>query len=158
MLHSHSRSSSLLDKASRNHQASPAAAVVPTSLFPLCKYCLLFWSLWELHLITVSSPFPLLSNEVGSTPWSNKIWDTSDRCRLLGRYNRNLPGCGSCGKVGHSSNKCFAREKREARVHPVVTNAPESCFRCGEKGHLAGYCPKLRITQVEKKIRQCKSR
>src|SRR5215469_16755284 len=37
-----------------------------------------------------------------------------------------LPRCGSCGKLGHSSNKSFAREKREARVNPVVTNAPGS--------------------------------
>ena len=48
-----------------------------------------------------------------------------------------LPTCGSCGKLGHSSNKCFAREKREARVNPIATNAPGSsssitCFRCGE--------------------------
>jgi len=58
-----------------------------------------------------------------------------------------LPRCGSCGKLGHSSNKCFAREKREAQVNPVVTNTPESsssitCFRCGEKGHLARHCRK----------------
>jgi hypothetical protein len=58
-----------------------------------------------------------------------------------------LPRCGSCGKLGHSSNKCFAREKREAWVNPVVTNAPESsssltCFRWGEKGHLARHCQK----------------
>ena len=62
-----------------------------------------------------------------------------------------LPRCGSCGKLGHSSNKCFVREKREARVNPVVTNVPESrssssssitCFWCGEKGHLARHCQK----------------
>jgi hypothetical protein len=126
--------------------------------FLLCKYCLLFWSLWELHIITVSSSFPLLSNEVGSTLWSNNIWDTSDRSRLLGGYNRNLPRCGFCGKVGHWRNKCFAREKGEARVLPVVTNAPESCFRCGENDHLAGHCRKFRITQVERKIWHYKSR
>jgi len=67
-----------------------------------------------------------------------------------------LPRCGSCGKLGHSSNKCFAREKREAWMNLVVTNAPESisssssssssssttCFRWGEKGHLARHCRK----------------
>ena len=55
-----------------------------------------------------------------------------------------LPRCGSCGKMGHSSNKCYAREKREARLNPLVTDMPDSsssitCFRCGEKGHLARY-------------------
>jgi hypothetical protein len=34
-----------------------------------------------------------------------------------------LPTCGSCRKVGHSSNKCFARQKREARLKRIVTNA-----------------------------------
>ena len=58
-----------------------------------------------------------------------------------------LSRCGACGKLGHSSNKCFAREKRETRVNPVVTNMPErssgiTCFRCGEKGHLARHCRK----------------
>ena len=57
-----------------------------------------------------------------------------------------LPRCGSCGKLGHSSNM-FCWEKREARVNPVVTNVPESsssvtCFRCREKGHLARHCRK----------------
>ena len=46
-----------------------------------------------------------------------------DRYRAEGSA---LPKRGSCGEVGHSSNKCFARAKREARVNPVVTNAPES--------------------------------
>jgi hypothetical protein len=70
------------------------------------------------------------------------IISKQDRYRAEGSA---LPRCGSFGKVGHSSNKCFAREKREARVNPVVTNAPErsvTCFRCGEKGHLAIECRK----------------
>ena len=49
-----------------------------------------------------------------------------------------LPRCGSCGKLGHSGNKCFAGEKREARVNPAVKKAPEisssiTCFRCGRR-------------------------
>jgi hypothetical protein len=48
--------------------------------------------------------------------------------------------------VGHSSYKCFAREKRKDRVNPVVTNVPEissvTCLRCGEKGHFATQCRK----------------
>jgi hypothetical protein len=72
------------------------------------------------------------------------ITSRQDRYRAEGNA---LPRCGACGKLGHSSNKCFAREKREARVNPVVTNAPErssgiTCFRCGEKGHLARHCRK----------------
>jgi hypothetical protein len=58
-----------------------------------------------------------------------------------------LPKCRSCRKVGHSSDKCFARVKREARLNPVVTNVPENssitCVQCGEKGHLARHCRKL---------------
>ena len=59
-----------------------------------------------------------------------------------------LPRYGSCDKLGHSSNRCFAREKRGARVNPVAINAPGSsscsitCFRCGLKGHLARHCRK----------------
>jgi len=50
--------------------------------------------------------------------------------------------------MDHSSNKRFAREKREAQLNSVVTNAPESssgitCFQCGEKGHVARHCQKL---------------
>ena len=72
------------------------------------------------------------------------ITSKQDRYRAEGRA---LPRCGSCEKVGHSSNKCFAREKREARLNSVVTNAPENssgitCFRCREKGHLARHCRK----------------
>lgn len=58
-----------------------------------------------------------------------------------------FPRCGSCGKADHSSNKCFAREKRETRLNPVVTNTPENgsnitCFRFGEKGQLERHCRK----------------
>ena len=72
------------------------------------------------------------------------ITSKQDRYRAEGS---TLPRCGSCGKVGHLSNKCFAREKREAWLSSVVTNAPENssgitCLRCGEKGHLARHCRK----------------
>ena len=55
--------------------------------------------------------------------------------------------CGVCGKTGHSSSKCFAREKRQARVNPIVANSASgastlTCFQCGEKGHIAQHCRK----------------
>ena len=48
--------------------------------------------------------------------------------------------CNNCGK-----SKCYAREKGEARVNPLVTSGSESggritCFECGEKGYMANNC------------------
>jgi len=76
------------------------------------------------------------------------ITSKQDRYRAEGSA---LSRCGSCGKMGHSSNRCYAREKREARLNPVVTDVLDSsssssssssitCFRCREKGHLARHC------------------
>jgi len=50
--------------------------------------------------------------------------------------------CSNCGKPGHSSNKCYSRSKGEARVNPIVASgsgavSQVTCFRCGEKGHIA---------------------
>jgi hypothetical protein len=51
------------------------------------------------------------------------IRSRQDRYRAKGSAS---PRCGSCGKLGYSSNKCVARENRERRVNPVVTKEPES--------------------------------
>ena len=79
--------------------------------FLLCNHYLLLrtiiWNLWQLHRIAVSSPSPFLSNEVGSTPWSNNIWDTSDQSRLPGGYisisppHKTLP----VKNTNHTNNK-----------------------------------------------------
>ena len=55
--------------------------------------------------------------------------------------------CSNCGKPGHSSNKCYSRSKGEARVNRIVANgsgavSQVTCFRCGEKGHIARNCRK----------------
>ena len=71
------------------------------------------------------------------------IYSKLDRYRLEGvpaqKCNR--------GKLGHPSNKCYLRGKGEARVNPVGANGAGTlshvtCFRCGEKGHLARNCKK----------------
>jgi len=40
-----------------------------------------------------------------------------DRYRLEGTSTQK---CGNCGKLGHASNKCYARSKAEARVNRYV--------------------------------------
>jgi hypothetical protein len=67
-----------------------------------------------------------------------------DRHRLEGTSTQR---CGNCGKLGHVSNKCYARSKAEARMSPVTLNGSGTasqitCFRCGEKGHVARNCRK----------------
>jgi hypothetical protein len=65
-----------------------------------------------------------------------------DRYRSEGTFTQN---CGNCGKLGHTSNKCYARGKGEAQVNPIISGGSGAasqiaCFRCGEKGHLARNC------------------
>ena len=72
------------------------------------------------------------------------IASRQDRYRLEGTSTQI---CGNCGKLGHSSNKCHARSREEERVNPIVSGGSAAasqvtCFRCGEKGHLARNCQK----------------
>ena len=55
--------------------------------------------------------------------------------------------CSNCGKSGHSSSRCYFRDKKEARVNPITIGDSRgisqiTCFLCGEKGHLARNCRK----------------
>ena len=59
----------------------------------------------------------------------------------------SAPRCTNCGEMGHSSNKCYSRSRREARVNTIGPSgsgalSQVTCFRCGEKGHVAQNCRK----------------
>ena len=75
-----------------------------------------------------------------------------DRYRLEGTSTQR---CGNCEKLGHASNKRYARSRGEAQVNPIVSGgsgaaSQSTCFRCGEKGHLARNCRKpLRRREVK---------
>ena len=64
------------------------------------------------------------------------------------RFGGSAPlKCSTCGKLGHSSSRCYEKERKEPRVNPVVMNSVGeasnvTCFRCGEKGHRARHCKK----------------
>ena len=51
------------------------------------------------------------------------------------------------GDSSHSSSKGYSRSRGKARVNPAVVGgfgavSQATCFRCGEKGHLARNCRK----------------
>ena len=62
--------------------------------------------------------------------------------------------CGNCGRLGHSTMKCFLRNKKEIRVNNVASSENKFnnsgqgkfkeiiCFNCGLKGHIARNCRK----------------
>ena len=58
------------------------------------------------------------------------ITSRQDRYKIEGGMSLK---CCNCGRIGHSSSKCFVRERKEARVNPVMTNAAGTsslaCFR-----------------------------
>jgi len=61
------------------------------------------------------------------------------RAEGMSAYRRS-----NCGKAGHSSN---SQNKGEARVNPIVASgcgavSQVTCFRCGDKSHIARKCSK----------------
>jgi hypothetical protein len=85
-------------------------------------------------------------DEMAETALVEESATASTRERYKGQ-GFNISKCSFCGKAGHPSSKCYVREKREARVNPVIANPTDStsnvtCYRCGEKGHFAGNCRK----------------
>ena len=85
---------------------------------------------------------------------------------IASRHDRDRFGgsaflkCSTCGKLGHASSRCYARERKEPRVNPVVMNSVGgasnmTCFRCGEKGHIVRHCKKLprNLTMAERESR-----
>lgn len=75
------------------------------------------------------------------------IASRQDRYRTEGNTEGKLK-CGNCGKLGHTSGRCYGKERKEPRVNPVVVSpvggtSHITCFRCGDKGHIARHCRKL---------------
>jgi hypothetical protein len=73
------------------------------------------------------------------------------------RYkNVNVSTCSNCHKAGHLANRCYLKDRRDARVNQLtakVNNPAKSneviCYNCQGKGHLARHCrkPKKRVAR-----------
>lgn len=66
--------------------------------------------------------------------------------------------CGNCGRMGHSTAKCYLKQKKEMKVNHVANDSNErkyaydrsrrpsdiTCYNCGLKGHMSRECRKPR--------------
>jgi len=73
-----------------------------------------------------------------------------------------LSKCSNYGKVGHTANKCYLKEKKDVRVNHFSNKRRSSpnqykqlvCYNCGPKGHIVKECSKPKCFRERKLANQ----
>ena len=94
---------------------------------------------------------------------NNQTQRACSRCGNTDHTSANCPHsdktCRKCGKFGHSG-RCVCRSSgtpqpkakdggKKSKGGGKAANAAETCWNCGESGHLSSQCPKREVHAVE---------